>query len=243
MALDRRGLLGLGAAALHHVRVDGALREEGRALVAGVACLELGGLGLEHVDEQAADDLALLLGVGHAGEFTEEELAGVDADDLGVQLAGEHLHHHVAFVQPQQAMVDEHAGELVANGTVDQCGGDAGVHAARQAEDDLFVTDLLADARHGLVDVAAHLPVAPAAGDVTDEARQHGRALQRVRDLGVELHGIEATHLIGHAGDRAARRRRHQAETRRQGRDLVAMAHPDLEHAAAVGRAEILNAL
>jgi hypothetical protein len=91
-----------------------------------VACgagLELGGLGLEHIDKQAADDLALLLGLAHAGQLAQEQVAGVHADDLGVQLADEHVHHHVAFVQAQQAVVDKHAGELVADGAVDQRGG------------------------------------------------------------------------------------------------------------------------
>jgi hypothetical protein len=37
-----------------------------------------------------------------------------------VQLADEHVHHHVAFVQAQQAMVHKHAGQLVADGAVDQ---------------------------------------------------------------------------------------------------------------------------
>ncbi len=37
-----------------------------------------------------------------------------------MQFADKHVHHHVALVQAQQAMVNENAGELVANGTVDQ---------------------------------------------------------------------------------------------------------------------------
>jgi hypothetical protein len=75
----------------------------------------------------------------------QELIAGVDADHLGVQLAGEHVHHHVAFVQAQQAVVDEHAGELVADGAVDQRRGHRRIDAARQAEDHLLVAHLLAD--------------------------------------------------------------------------------------------------
>jgi hypothetical protein len=33
---------------------------------------------------------------------------------------------------------------------------------------------------------------------------EHLLALHGVRDLGVELHGVEAARLVGHAGDRAA---------------------------------------
>jgi hypothetical protein len=87
-------------------------------------------LGLEDLDELAADDLALGLGVAHARQVAQELLAGVDVDHLGVQAADEHVHHHVAFVQAQQAVVDEHAGQLVADGAVDQRRGHAGVDAA-----------------------------------------------------------------------------------------------------------------
>jgi hypothetical protein len=61
----------------------------------------------------------------------------------------------LALVQAQQAVVDEHAGELVADGAVDQRRRHAGIDAAGQAEDDLLVAHLLADARHRLGDVVA----------------------------------------------------------------------------------------
>ena len=96
-----------------------------------------------------------------------------------MQAAGEHLHHHAAFVEAQQAVVDEDAGELVADRAVDQRRGDARIDAARQAEDDLLVADLLADARDRLVDVVAHHPVGLRAGDVEHEAVQQVAALAR----------------------------------------------------------------
>ncbi|MCY1359310.1 hypothetical protein D9M69_458740 [compost metagenome] len=236
VALDGGGLLGLGAARFHHVRVDRALRQP-----LGVG--QFLGLGLEYLHELAADDLALLLGVGHTGQVAEELLGSVDVHDLGVQAAGEHLHHHLAFVQAQQAMIDEDAGELVADGAVDQRRGHRRIDAARQAQDHLFVADLFADLGDGFLDVVAHDPVSLAAGDLEHEALEHLAALDGMRDLGVELHGIVAARFVGHAGDRAARGRRHQLEARRQAGDLVAVAHPDLEHAVAFRRAEILDVL
>ena len=61
----------------------------------------------------------------------------------------------------QQAVVDKDAGELVADGLVEQRRRHAGIHAAAQAEDDVLVADLLADFLDGLVDVIAHRPVLP----------------------------------------------------------------------------------
>jgi hypothetical protein len=77
-----------------------------------------------------------------------------------------------------------------------------------------------------------------AAGDLQHEALEQRPALHRVRHLGVELHRVVAARLVGHAGDRAARRAGHQLEAGRQRGDLVAVAHPHLEHAVAFGRAK-----
>ncbi len=124
--LDHVGLAGLGAGRLDHVGVDGALGEE-------LHVLQLGGFFVENFDEGAADDLALLFRVGDAGQAAEELVLGVGADHLHAHVLGEHGHHLVAFVQAQQAVVDEHAGQLVADGLVQQRGDHRGVHAAGEA--------------------------------------------------------------------------------------------------------------
>ena len=60
---------------LDAVGIDRALSEPLRTRL-------LLGLGIEDLDEVAADDLALLLGVGDASEVGEELLGGIDADDV-----------------------------------------------------------------------------------------------------------------------------------------------------------------
>jgi hypothetical protein len=113
-----------------------------------LALASLAASALEDLDELAADDLALGLGVGHAQPGGPGTARWRPHAPPWHAAAGEHLHHHRAFVQAQQAVVDEDAGQLVADGAVDQRRGHAGVDAARQAQDDLFVAHLLADARH-----------------------------------------------------------------------------------------------
>ena len=71
------------------------------------------GLFLEHLDNLTADDLALLLGIGDARRC-RHELPVVDTHAFR-ELPGEHLHDQPCLVQAQQAVVDEHAGELVAD--------------------------------------------------------------------------------------------------------------------------------
>ena len=68
---------------------------------------------------------------------------------------------------PQQAVVDEDAGQLVADRLVDEDGGDGAVHAAREAADHLAVPDLLADA-------ADRLDVTEMAGEGVARIGGHG---------------------------------------------------------------------
>ncbi len=198
-----------------------------------LALEQLAGFALEHFDEFAADDLALLLRIGNTGQVAHELLGGVNVHDLHAEILAEHVHHHLAFVQPQEAVIDEYAGELVADGAMDQRRRHAAVDTAGQAEDDFITTDLGADFLDGLGDIVRHVPVRLAAADLVHEAAKDGFALQRVRDFRVELHGVKMALIVGHAGDRAIVGGCHQPETGRQFDHLVAVAHPHLEHAVA----------
>ena len=82
-----------------------------------------------HIDKGFADDLALSLGIGFSSEGGQESVLGVDANHLHAEMLGEGCHDLVALVLTQQAIVDKHAGELVANGLMQQCSDDRGVNA------------------------------------------------------------------------------------------------------------------
>ena len=190
----------------------------------------------------AADDLALLFRIGDTGEFVHEAVDGIDDDELEAHVLFERFTDLFALVLAKEAVVDEDAGELLADGAVDERGGHGGVDAAGEAENDFFVTDLLADLRDGFGDVVAHDPVGGALADVEHEAVEHFAALERVRHFRMELDGIKALFLVAHAGDRAGGRGAHDLEARGKLGNLVAVAHPDLEHAVAFLGAEVLNA-
>src|SRR5450830_1420183 len=235
VALDGLAFLAL-AGALDHVRVN-------RALGQPLGARQVLGVSLEHFDEFAADDLALGFRVGHAGQVAQELVFGIDLDDFHAQVLGEHVHHHLAFVQAQQAMVDKHAGQLVADGAVDQGSGNGGIDATGQAEDDFIGTDLRADFFDCFADVVGHVPVGFAAADFMHETADDGLVLHRVGDFRVELHAVELALFIGHGGDRAARRVAHQLEAWRHVQHLVAMAHPDFQHAVAFVGNEVSDAV
>ena len=155
--LDGLGLARFGARRFDHVRVDGALGQP-----AGV--FDFAGFALEYLDKLLANDLALGFRVGHAGQFAHEILRGIHVNDVDAQMTGKGFHHLFGLAQAQQAVVHEHAGKLFADGLVQQRRGHGRIHAARQAEDDVLITHLLADGFDLLLDEAGHGPVAAAAG-------------------------------------------------------------------------------
>ena len=116
---------------LDDVGVERALDEELHRLV-GVGH-DHPRLLLEDPDELAADRLALGLRVGDAGQRVEEALARVGDPQLHAGRGDEVLLDLLGLALAQQPVVDEHAGELVADGPLDERSGHGRVDAAGQA--------------------------------------------------------------------------------------------------------------
>ena len=131
-------------------------------------------------------------------------------------------------------MIDEYADQLIADGPVQQRRDHGGIDAAGQAQQHLALAHLRAHARDGVFDDVADAPQRLAAADLAHEALEQMLALQRVRDFGMELHGVEAPRFIDHGGERRVGALRHRGESRRQRLDAVAVAHPHVEHGAAL---------
>ena len=58
----------------------------------------------------------------------------MDVNQRNVEMAAEQTHHFFRFARADQAVIDENAGELVANRLVDQHRGGGQIDAARQPE-------------------------------------------------------------------------------------------------------------
>src|SRR3546814_5942650 len=78
--------------AFDHVGIEGALREE-------VGAADLFRFFLEHIDEFAADELALRLGIGDAGKARHEAVLGID-------------HHQRDMIMFAEQRSEEHTSEL-----------------------------------------------------------------------------------------------------------------------------------
>ena len=116
---------------LNAVRIDGALGKP-----AGIG--DFLGLGIENLDEVAADNLSFLLGLGDTSQIGKELLAGIDADDV----QAEHLvvvHHLLELVLAQHTVVDEDTSQTITNGAVQQYSSHRGIDTARESEDNAVV--------------------------------------------------------------------------------------------------------
>ena len=203
VGLDRRRVV--GAAGLDHVRVERALDQEADVL-------ELRGLVLEDADELLADDLALALRLVDARPAWRGSALRPRRGPAGCRTGQKVSTTCSASFMPHQAVVDEDAGQPVADRLVDEQRRDRGVDAAGEAADDAALADLGPDLLDLLVDHRLRRPLLLAAGDVAEEAGQDLGPVGRVDDLGVELDAVEAAlgHLAG--GDRRARARGQRRE-------------------------------
>lgn len=218
------GLDGLGGAfdgaGLDYVGVDGALAEP-----FGVG-YEFG-FGVEDVDEGLADGLAFLFGVGYAGEDAVEAFFGVDAFHV-------EAHIFVGFedvlelVFAEEAVVDEYAVELVADGFVEEDGCDGGVDSAAEAEDDFVGADFLAELADCGFDEGFGGPLLGAVADADDEVFEDGEAVGGVMDFGMELDGVGFFAFDVVAGEMDVIGGADAVVVFGEGLDGVAVAHPDL---------------
>ena len=197
--------------------------------MAGVGLLEILRGGFKDFDEFVADDFALLLGVGDAFEFCEKLLRGIHRFHADAELAGEEFFHGGALVGAQEAVVHKDAGQAVADGFVQECRCDGGVHAAAQAEDDASIADLLLDFAAGAIDEGFHRPIGFAAADAVHKVGQNLAAAWCVDHFGMELQAVDVA--LGVADDRVWRVFGFSKRTEAGGEfgDFVAVAVPDIQ--------------
>ncbi len=131
---------------------------------------------LEDADERLADAQALLLRVGHAGQLGQEAVLRLDVHERHVEVLAEGLDHLVRLALAQEPVVDEDAGQLVADGAVDEQRGDRRVDAAGEAAHHALVADLAADALDLLLDDRQRRPRGRGVAGPEEEVLQQVRA-------------------------------------------------------------------
>ena len=239
MALDHVRLARLGAGGLDDVRIDRALRQNSMPVS---LCASSSNTSMKRLPMI----LRLASGSVTPASADRNRCSASTRMTRTPRCSREGLHHLVAFVQAQQAVIDEHAGELIADRR------DAA--ARRRRRNPRRRTAPAAPSRRRPArarartrvfdDVAGMSQALAAAADLVHEAREDARALLRVRDFRMELHAVETPRShppcpqaarLGVDGD--------ELETRRQLRHAVAVAHPDIEQSVPFGIRAVFDAL
>ena len=118
---------------------------ENRTLAQELNLAELLGFLFENAHKLGTDDLAFEFRLDNAFRLVEEALLGVHADKIDAELALEHLLDLLTFVEAHIAVIDENAGELLADRLLEKNGADGAVDAAGHGEKHFLVADLSAD--------------------------------------------------------------------------------------------------
>ena len=181
---------------------------------------------LERPNELPPDDLAFAFGVGDTGQRLQEPVRGVDGDQVGAGGSDEVALHLRALAGPQQAVVDEDAGQSVADGALHQRRGHRGVDSAGQPADRPAVTDLVAHLLDQRVGDIGGRPRRTDTGELVQEPAEHLLAVRRMQHLGVVLHTCQPAGPILERRHRGARAGGHHLEPVRRGGDRVTVAHP-----------------
>ena len=124
---------------------------------------------VEDRDELAANHLALLLRVGHARQPSQKSLARIDRDHAQAKPLAHVLLHLGKLILAQHAVVDEDAGQPVADGARHQHRGHAGIDTAAQSADRMTVAYLRPHALHCRLDKVLRRPIRLRAADVEHE--------------------------------------------------------------------------
>ena len=149
--------------------------------------LYLVGLLVEHIDEAFANNLAFAFGVGHSGKFGKEFGRGVNTDN--VQSEAFVIVKHIAeLVLAQHAVINEDAGEVAADGTVEQHCSNRRVNTARKTKHHLVVAKLLAELTHRRLNERFGAPVLSGTADADNKILQQLHSAQRMVHLRMELH-------------------------------------------------------
>ena len=149
---------------------------------------------------------------------------------MQAELVPQGLLYFLKFVLPQDAVIDEHAGQArlslrVAHGSIHQHGSYRGIHSARERADGPPAAHLRFDLLHRRVDKVLGSPCGLGPANLKDKVFQNLRALRRVMHFRMELHRIPFLGNILNAGDGVVGLG-HELKAGRQLQSFIPVRHP-----------------
>ena len=145
--------------------------------------------------------LRLVSGSTTPASSSRKAVGGIDMPEVDVEVLADGGDHALGLFAAEETVIDEDAGELVADGALDQRRGHGRIDPTAEGADDAPAAHLRTDARHAAGDEGGGGPGALAAADAADEVLQDAAAILRVDDLRVEQDAEEAV-VAAHPRDR-----------------------------------------
>ena len=142
---------------------------------------------IEHLHEVAADNLTLLLRIGHSLQILEELRTGIHANHVQPQTLVV-VQHILELVLTQHPVVYEDTGQILTDSLVQQHSGHGGIHAAAQSENHPVVSQLRFQLGHRSVYERSRTPILLAAANVHYKVFQQQRSLYGMKHFRMELH-------------------------------------------------------
>ena len=210
---------GFSGLALDHVRIQRALGQK-------VDLSQLVGFLLEYSYEFLANPLSLDFRVRDALKRRKEPLRFIGVDEFQAEIAGKQVLDPFGLGSAHQSVVHEDACEPVANGPVDQGGGDSRVDAAGKRAYHSSVAHLCPNVFYSIAHEVGRGPRALTPANLEGEISNDLGALRGVGDFRMELDAIHSE-VVSHNRDGRILRRRPDTEARGQFVDPVSVAHPD----------------
>ena len=108
-----------------------------------------------------------------------------------MEVTAERVDDLFCFVFAQQTVIDEHAGQLVADSLVNEQRRHGRVDTPAQCTQHALATDLRTDALDLFLDHRGRCPRGRRAGEAEEEVLQHLLTVRRMDHLGMELYTVE----------------------------------------------------
>ena len=118
--------INIGASALNNIRIQGTLGQ----IIKGAKALTF---LFEHTNKFVTNQLALLLWICHPGQFTDKAFARFDVFHSDMEFTVKEIHEKLRLSLSHKALINKHAGELIANRPVQQKGQRRRINSPRQS--------------------------------------------------------------------------------------------------------------
>ncbi len=188
---------------------------------------QLGRFFVEAIDKFITDNLALLLRVGDTGQLAHETIPRINLHHMNIEFADKGFHYALRFTFAEQAVVNEHTGQLITDRPVNQHRHYRGVYTAAEGAEHFFVADFVLDILDGILNKGFHRPFAFTAANLVQEVRDHLIPVHGVAYLRMELHREEFAVCMTHCRNRSTLCAGIKLESCWKLHYMIAVAHPN----------------